>query len=585
VGQAIGVYAANGARLTNRADAMIVAEGVLETTAVHLSQRGEVINAGVIEARSLTAGDLSYGIRLGYFATEFATIVNSGIIRADVAITASLITPNPFVTGGVSIRNDVGGLIAGAIQLVGGDNVIDNAGTIAGRVTTGTGADRVTNGATIAGTIALGGGADRYDGRAATSSARVDGEDGDDVLIGGTGADVLSGGDGDDRIDGGAGDDVLTGGAGRDRFVFGVGMQGADRITDFTYGSDVIDLDGHAFTAIAMTGSTTILTYERGTLSLENVAQRSLSDWNGQVAGLVPVPTDQFVLIANGGVQASVQGTGRVAAGSVGVQEITVRDVAGTIGFGATFNEGGDRVKLSGAASAWTVSRSGSTVTLSDGDTNVLIPVGTVGSDLIFADGIRTLRIDSLAAAVKLGSQIVTSSVETVVAPPGPATATAPTDANLPAQMLLLGAGPVTVVGPMNIAGSAAIAETVIVSPGAKATFGASFSAGGDTIVLPGTLANYQVYRSGSTAIFGGGETTVALPISVAGTVMRFGDGAEARLFIDQVAGAVKLGDMIVGTKPVVLAFLDASTVVDPVGGVDVTGLAAVTEHPLGFAV
>ena len=70
--------------------------------------------------------------------------------------------------------------------------------------------------------------------------ALAGGED-DDDLFGGAGDDVLVGGNGDDRLVGGEGDDTLTGGAGADVFAFEP-HHGADTITDFMHGEDLIDL-------------------------------------------------------------------------------------------------------------------------------------------------------------------------------------------------------------------------------------------------------------------------------------------------------------------------------------------------------
>lgn len=80
----------------------------------------------------------------------------------------------------------------------------------------------------------------------------LDGGEGADELWADDGADRLNGGNGDDRLCGGNGADQLTGGAGSDRFYFSSAQQstllyGVDRITDFTRGSDRIDL--HALDA------------------------------------------------------------------------------------------------------------------------------------------------------------------------------------------------------------------------------------------------------------------------------------------------------------------------------------------------
>lgn len=80
----------------------------------------------------------------------------------------------------------------------------------------------------------------------------ISGLDGADQLIGMDGADTLLGGAGNDRIQGGLGLDSLTGGADSDTFIIATAAEAglgkpklgyvADRITDFTAGSDKIDL-------------------------------------------------------------------------------------------------------------------------------------------------------------------------------------------------------------------------------------------------------------------------------------------------------------------------------------------------------
>ncbi|VVQ21557.1 hypothetical protein PS914_06646 [Pseudomonas fluorescens] len=68
------------------------------------------------------------------------------------------------------------------------------------------------------------------------------GEAGNDRLFGGSGNDILNGGDGDDFLVGGLGNNTLTGGAGADTFQWLKGNSGHDVVTDFTPGTDKLDL-------------------------------------------------------------------------------------------------------------------------------------------------------------------------------------------------------------------------------------------------------------------------------------------------------------------------------------------------------
>ncbi|MFJ4346666.1 retention module-containing protein [Pseudomonas sp. NPDC089401] len=68
------------------------------------------------------------------------------------------------------------------------------------------------------------------------------GNAGDNLLDGGLGNDVLKGGDGNDILIGGPGNDLMTGGNGNDTFVWHKGDAGHDTVTDFTPGSDHLDL-------------------------------------------------------------------------------------------------------------------------------------------------------------------------------------------------------------------------------------------------------------------------------------------------------------------------------------------------------
>jgi VCBS repeat-containing protein len=68
------------------------------------------------------------------------------------------------------------------------------------------------------------------------------GDNNNNVINGGLGNDVLNGGGGDDLLIGGMGNNTLTGGAGADTFQWLKGNSGHDVVTDFTPGTDKLDL-------------------------------------------------------------------------------------------------------------------------------------------------------------------------------------------------------------------------------------------------------------------------------------------------------------------------------------------------------
>ncbi|MCW2267568.1 retention module-containing protein [Pseudomonas sp. JUb96] len=73
-------------------------------------------------------------------------------------------------------------------------------------------------------------------------SDTLTGNDLANLLKGGLGNDTLLGGGGDDVLVGGPGNNTLTGGAGSDTFLWQQGNNGHDLVTDFTPGTDRLDL-------------------------------------------------------------------------------------------------------------------------------------------------------------------------------------------------------------------------------------------------------------------------------------------------------------------------------------------------------
>jgi Ca2+-binding RTX toxin-like protein len=68
------------------------------------------------------------------------------------------------------------------------------------------------------------------------------GDNNSNIINGGLGNDALNGGGGDDFLIGGLGNNTLTGGSGADTFQWLKGNSGHDVITDFTPGTDKLDL-------------------------------------------------------------------------------------------------------------------------------------------------------------------------------------------------------------------------------------------------------------------------------------------------------------------------------------------------------
>lgn len=84
------------------------------------------------------------------------------------------------------------------------------------------------------------------------------GGDGNDTMTGSAGADVLNGGFGADTFASTQGADTFSGGAGADIVVLSIGSGGGHHFTDFTHGSDKIDLTGRSLklTDLVITATT-----------------------------------------------------------------------------------------------------------------------------------------------------------------------------------------------------------------------------------------------------------------------------------------------------------------------------------------
>ncbi len=182
-------------------------------------------------------------------------------------------------------------------------NLRAGAGALAG---TGNDLDNLINGNEAANTLtALGGndtvlGGDGFDtlnggdGNDSLSGMNqgdvINGGNGNDWMGGGKGQDVLDGGADNDTLIGGLGLDTLTGGAGTDAFLFASALDGVlniDTITDFTSGTDRIQLSAAIFSAFAaQAGQTVSLASLASNLSYNATTGALAYDADGAGAGV-----------------------------------------------------------------------------------------------------------------------------------------------------------------------------------------------------------------------------------------------------------------------------------------------------------
>ena len=173
----------------------------------------------------------------------------------------------------------------------------------------------------------------------------------------------------------------------------------------------------------------------------------SISSSMSPPSALAPAPVATQVsssrLVAPSGFVGSIGGTVTILL-STGQQDITIIDRPGAIALSGA-SGGNDIVRFAGAAASYTVTRSGSRVIISDGDTSVAIAVSGSPVNLVFADGTRSLRAND--NTVLIGDQVAGATPAAISAVPDVAGVPAAGTPAVRGQLILAEGGPVVVAG------------------------------------------------------------------------------------------------------------------------------------------
>jgi hypothetical protein len=264
------------------------------------------------------------------------------------------------------------------------------------------------------------------------------------------------------------------------------------------------------------------------------------------------------LITGSGGYAATVGGTVRVI-GSNDVDVISLADIAGKISFDGSFNRGGDFIVLPNAAKAYSIVRASSSITLSDADSTITIPVGSKGTTLQFADGELILKFDG---QIMIGSQIVTTASAAITAALSTKTAL-PTATSASGTLLMAPDEPVTVGGNVRVVGTNGSDTVTVADVAGNISFDGSFNRGGDKIVVGKFAENYSAARpNASNVTIGDSDTKLTIPLGSKGLSVQFGN--EARNLIYSNSSAY-LGNQNLVAEVTKLSTLEANIKFKPV--------------------
>lgn len=242
------------------------------------------------------------------------------------------------------------------------------------------------------------------------------------------------------------------------------------------------------------------------------------------------------LIAGGGGYAATVGGTVRIF-GSNDADVISLADMAGKISFDGSFNRGGDFIVLPNSAKDYSIIRAGSSVTLSDVDSTITIPVGSKGSTLQFADGELILKYDG---QVLLGNQVVTTASATVSAPLSPKTVL-PSASNATGTLVMAPDEPVLIGGNVKIFGTNGGDTVTIADVSGNIAFDGSFNRGSDTVVLGKFAENYSAARpSASNVAIWDNDTKLTIPLGTKGLQISFPNETRNLIYAE---GSAHLGN------------------------------------------
>lgn len=231
------------------------------------------------------SGDYTLEVRgVGVTAGSFHLQAEDGT-GANMLLNGELRGSNVMVAG--SAANDTIAAVGGANTLYGFDGADSITGGAGSDTINGNRGDDTIVGLSQTGDWLFGGqGNDTITAVHSTGHNLINGNKGNDTLLGGSAGDTLHGGQGDDMVTGGPGSDLvygdlghntLTGGAGADTFHAGAGL---DVVTDFHLGEgDRVQVDPGVTYTVSQVGPDTVIALANGgQMTLQGVQQSSLTD-------------------------------------------------------------------------------------------------------------------------------------------------------------------------------------------------------------------------------------------------------------------------------------------------------------------